>query len=148
MILLFVGCIGTKDTVDSARVFQGTATPSCAPWDGEAYTFTLPVFEAPASCDAPPAGAYVRIAVWDSAQLPLSAGDSFTFDDTGATGGGWSHPTGDPGTYETASSGSLSLVSWSETAGGVGTWTLTLADGSTLSGGLDALWCPADILCG
>lgn len=146
MLLLLLACVGTKDTTDSTPALA-TATPSCAPWDGTAYAFTLPITGA-AECTVTPTTPWVRIEVYDTAQVPLSAGDSYTLDNTGTTGAGWSYPTGDLGSAVLATSGNLTIDAWTEGSGGSGSWSLTLEDGSTLEGSFDATWCPADILCG
>jgi hypothetical protein len=69
----------------SAQVFPATINRDCAPWDGSAFTVSVPV----------PDGEIINISIWQSPDIKLPARFSFP-DETGQIGFAYILPELDP----------------------------------------------------
>jgi len=123
---------------------EASATPSCAPDDGPAYTIDLGLPER--SCVSKPAGPFLRLTFYTHVASP--AGNTWDMAIPAGEAQGIYQPDGDPSNIIVVKSGALSVTAW-DTASAKGSYDVILNDGTHLAGSFDAIVCPGDPpLCG
>jgi len=136
---------------------NSTVEPSCGPADGEAYAFKIG-FNAKACGESAEKGEpWVRIEIWDESKFPIKAGAIFDLGDSASnimgSGSLAYYPGSGTPVWLTATSGTLNIETWNPFGGidygVIGSYKVTLSDGSELEGSFEALWCQVDeLMCG
>src|SRR5688500_188696 len=83
LIILILGITWSsfsRQDQESAQVFPATINRDCAPWDGSAFTVSVPM----------PDGEIINISIWQSPDIPVPVTFSFP-DDTGQVGFAYIH---------------------------------------------------------
>lgn len=131
----------TSTTTGSGDGEPAKYSESCAPDDGPAVEFSIGIALRECAADFPEDAPILRVLLYRGVNelpvgaYPLDGGNGFASLDTG------------DGTPETGDVGTVTITS--VTADGVvGTYDLTLSEGTELSGSFDAIYCPQDVLCG
>jgi hypothetical protein len=124
----------TSQTVKNDPIFAATVNQDCAPWDGMAYTITIP----------DEAGSVVRVSIWQPADFQLPVMYSFP-DSSGKVGAA---------DYQSASesvqqvSGKITLQPFAAKAPIEGMFDFTLENGRKIKGIFKAKWGDQIALCG
>ena len=137
LILLILGVIWLRYSTQNqepAQIFSATINRDCAPWDGAAFTVSVPMED----------GSNIQISVWQSPEIRHQVTFSFP-DETGQVGFAYIPTNSD---VFQALSGEVSFQRVEEGAPVVGEFNLTTESGKQFEGRFNAEWGNQVVYCG
>jgi hypothetical protein len=141
-LVLLLSALAFAQRVPDASMFFGEASRDCAPWDGAAFSVSIPLVAGLRRMDFP----LIHVSVWQAPGLNLKGAEHFEFPDvTGKIGAAFIQPRSGP---VTPLHGTISFKRVMPNETTQGQFDFVVPNGRRYSGKFTATWNGKMMMCG